>query len=93
MTDKGGDQWPMQYHLRYTPLGLVEKRNLGVILCPGHDHLENAVVQTRREDGVEIAEIGTTELRIFGAGGSDSVAELGVAGTRYLIGDQGLINL
>ncbi len=93
MTDKGGDQWPMQYHLRYTPSGLVEKRNLGVILCPGHDHLENAVVQTRREDGVEIAEIGTTELRVFGAGGSDAVAELDVAGTRYVIGDQGLIKL
>ena len=91
MTDKGGGQWAMQYHLRYTPSGLVEKRNLGVILCPGHKHLEKATVQTKREDGVEIAEIGSTELRVFSEGGTDIVAELLVEEARYAMGDRGLI--
>ncbi len=93
MTDKGGGQWAMQYHLRYTPSGLVEKRNLGVILCPGHKHLEKAAVQTRREGTTEVAQIGSTELKVFGEGGTDTVAELLIEKTRFAIGDQGFIRL
>ena len=92
MADKGGSQWPMQYHLRYTPSGLVEQRNLGVVLCPGHAHLEKATVETRREADVEIALIGNdTELRIYRDGGKTSVAELAIGETRYTLPDQGTI--
>ena len=83
----------MQYHLRYTPSGLTERRNLGVILSPGHKYLEKAAVQTRREGTTEVAQIGSTELKIFGEGGADTVAELLIERTRFAIGDQGLIRL
>ena len=92
MTDKGGGQWAMQYHLRYTPVGLIERRNLGIILCPGHKHLEKAAVQTRREDGAEIAQIGTTELKVFGEADTNAVAQLQIEGTQFTIGDQGLVS-
>ena len=93
MTDKGGGQCAMQYPLRYTPSGLTERRNLGVILCPGHKDLEKAAVQTRREGTTEVAQIGSTELKVFGGGGADIVAELLIEKTRFAIGDQGLVRL
>jgi hypothetical protein len=93
MTDKGGGQWAMQYHLRYTPSGLTERRNLCVILCPGHKYLKKAMVETRREGTTEVAQIGSTELKVFGGGGADIVAELLIERTRFAIGDQGLVRL
>ena len=94
MTDKGGSQWPLQYHLRYTPSGLVERRNLGVVLCPGHAQLERAVVETRQQGTTEIAQIGAAELSVFTAGDTDTVAELSIEGMRYaLLGDRGLVKL
>ena len=95
MARKGGDQWAMQYHLRFTPTGLVElpiygwvpvpKRNLGVVLCPGHAYLERPQVVTTREDGVDVARFADVELRVYQQG--EVLAEVNVGDVAYAIGD------
>jgi hypothetical protein len=98
MARKGGDQWSMQYNLRFTPTGLVElpiygwvpvpKRNLGVVLCPGHAQLERPQVETARQGEVEIARLGDVELRVYQEG--EVLAEVSVGGVIYAIGDGGI---
>jgi len=51
------------------------------------------MVETRREGTTEVAQIGSTELKVFGGGGADIVAELLIERTRFAIGDQGLVRL
>jgi hypothetical protein len=58
------DPWKMQYHLRFTPTGLVEQRNLGVVLCPQHTHLPAAAVHTERGDGGDLARIGDDAILV-----------------------------
>ncbi len=102
MARKGGGQWPMQYHLRFTPTGLVEvpvygwvpnpRRNLGVVLCPGHALLERPQVETAREGDVEVARFADVELRVFQEGEVLAEVEVGVGvgGVVYAIGDGGI---
>ena len=97
MKGKENSQWHQQYHLRFTPSGLIERRNLGVILCPGHAHLRRARVQTERIGQAEVARIDD-DLILVNQGGSiecenlrgDDLILLRVGGRCYAIGDDGL---
>jgi len=97
MKGKENSQWHQQYHLRFTPSGLIERRNLGVILCPGHAHLQRAQAQTERIGPAEVARIGD-DLILVNQGGAmecedlqgDDLILLRVGGRRYAVGDDGL---
>ena len=97
-TGKDGSQWHQQYHLRFTPSGLVGRRNLGVVLCPGHGSLDRAEVQTERSGETEAARIGDDLVLVGGRDGvaygnhrSDGLALLVVLGRRYELGDAGVV--
>ena len=47
-----------QYHLRFTPSGVVTRQILGVVMCPGHASLRRAEVDTERSKDAEVARIG-----------------------------------
>jgi len=79
-------RWP-EYHLRFTPWGLVKKRrNLGVVLCPGHGRLHRAAVAAERREGVETARIGPDRIDVYPDGAAE-VARFSVGGRDYRIGD------
>ncbi len=94
---KDDAQWYQQYHLRFTASGLVERRNLGVVLCPGHASLARAQVQTEREDAAEVARLGD-DLVLVNQGdrmehqglSTEALALLIVDGRRYEVRDEGL---
>lgn len=94
---KASDQWRQQYHLRYTPSGFEDKRNLGVILCPGHDTLTPASVITEGTSAVEIARIGddlvmvnqSTEMAYENIV-SDALVMIVIDGVRYETRDTGV---
>jgi hypothetical protein len=87
-------RWP-EYHLRFTPWGLVEKRrNLGVVLCPGHGGLRPAAVTAARQDSLETADIGGDRLTVLPDGpgpvpgfADPAVAVVHLLGRTYAIGD------
>ena len=97
-TGKDESQWGQQYHLRFTPSGLVDRRNLGVVLCPGHGSLDRAEVRTGRSGETEVARIGD-DLILVGGGDGVSYGEhrsaglglLVVQGHRYELGDGGVV--
>ena len=96
--EREGVEWRQQYHLRFTPSGLVDRRNLGTVLCPGHASLERAAVLTERSGNAEVAHIGD-DLALVNPGGTveyegvrtDSVGLVVVQGTRYEVGDDGIV--
>ena len=97
MAAKQNSQWHQQYHLRFTPSGLVERRRLGVLLCPGHAHLQPAPVQTERSGNAEIARIND-DLVLVNQGdrmecetlSTDALILLRIDGVRYDVRDHGL---
>jgi len=91
-------EWQHQYHLRFTPSGLVEKRNLGVVLCPGHSSLPRARVRTERSGDAEVALIGEDLVLVnqgqrmeYGDLETDALVLLRVDGWRYEVRDTGLV--
>lgn len=95
--EKDHSQWFMQYHLRFTTSGMHPKRNLGVVLCPGHAALTPAVVATERSGNTEIARIGDDLVLVNQSDEiqhddlrSDALALLIVQGHRYEIRDDGI---
>ncbi len=94
---KSWDQWFMQYHLQYMPVGLPDRRTLGVVLCAGHDALRPADVTSEREGELEICHLGDDLLITsdtgtieFGPVTAACVAAAVVDGCVYHIGDAGL---
>jgi len=94
---KQSEQWFNQYHLRFTPTGPVEQRNLGVVLCAGHGELQPAAVEAERVGETEVARIGDDVVAVnMGAGiavdgmQSDALALLALGGARYEITDEGV---
>ena len=94
---KPSDQWFMQYHLRYMPVGLAETRNLGVVLCPGHAALCPPSVESERCDGTEVAHLGEDLLLTsdtgsiaYGPVAAECVAAAVIGSRIYRIGDAGL---
>jgi len=96
-TTRSRDQWHNQYHLRFTPSALEDRRTLGVVLCPAHAGLAPAVVSDSRQDGVEVAQIGASrawirqDQALERSGGALALLETGQA--TYAIGDQGIEEL
>ena len=97
-TGKNESQWHQQYHLRFTPSGLVSRRNLGVVLCPGHGSLDRAKVQTERSGETEVARIGEDLVLVGGRDGvaydglhSNGLALLVVQGRGYELRDEGIV--
>ena len=92
-------QWGQQYHLRFTTSGLVDRRNLGVVLCPGHATLDRPDVQTERSGETEVARIGDDLVLVGGRDGVaytaaialDGLALLVVQGQEYELGDEGVV--
>ena len=96
-TGRDESQWGQQYHLRFTPSGLVSRRNLGVVLCPGHGSLDRAEVRTERSGETEAARIGDDLVLVGGGDGvsygehrSAGLALLVVRGHTYELGDGGV---
>ena len=96
-TGKDESQWGQQYHLRFTPSGLVNRRNMGVVLCPGHASLDRAEVRTERSGETEAARIGDDLVLVGGRDGvaygehrSAGLALLVVQGHPYELGDGGV---
>lgn len=94
---KANEEWRQQYHLRYTPSGLEPQRNLGVLLCPGHDNLSPAQVTTERTETAEIAHIGADTVLVghesrISHGGIDVDAPimLNLGDIQYVITDTGV---
>ena len=97
-TGKNESQWHQQYHLRFTPSGLVGRRNLGVVLCPGHGSRDRAEVRTERSGKTEAARIGDDLVLVGGPDGvsygehrSAGLALLVVQGHTYELGDSGVV--
>ena len=97
-TGKDESQWGEQYHLRFTPSGLVSRRNLGVVLCPGHGSLDRAEVQTERSGETEAARIGDDLVLVgvrdgvsYGEHRSAGLALLVVQGHTYELDDGGVV--
>ena len=94
---KSNAQWYNQYHLRFTPAGLVPRCTLGVVLACGHPGSPPAVVEAERIDNAEIARIGADLLAVNTGGTiavdgltSDALAALVLQGTPYEITDDGI---
>ncbi len=96
---KDESQWHQQYHLRFTPSGLVSRRNLGVVLCPGHGSLDRAEVRTERSGETEVARIEEDLVLVGGRDGvaygnhrSEGLALLVLQGRGYELGDEGVVS-
>ncbi|MEZ4837175.1 MAG: heparinase II/III family protein [Caldilineaceae bacterium] len=61
---KSNAQWYKQYNLRLTTSGLVDRRTLGVVLCPGHASLKPAAVRSERVDDVEFGYIDDIRVAV-----------------------------
>lgn len=90
-------QWLNQHHLRFTPVGLVSARNLGVLLCPEHAGLAPAAVRTERLGATEIARLGDDLVAVSSGRGlevdglrSEALALLRLDGRVYEVHDGGL---
>jgi hypothetical protein len=83
------DDWLNQYHLRFTPVGMLPARNLGVVLATSHRHREQAEVTPGVDGDVETAQIGEDSVRIFPPT-ADRLAELVVEGVTYVVDDRGI---
>ena len=91
----------MDYNLRFTPSGLGERRNLGVVLCMASESIPRAEAETFRDGAVEVARIGDALIALNpGAGGveykglrTEGLALALVAGKSYELTDEGLVEL
>ena len=100
MKGKESAQWRQQYHLRFTPSGLVPRRNLGVVLCAGHASLKPAAVQTKRSGSAEVAHIGE-DLALVNQGRemafegvrTDALVFVRVQGVAYEVRDEGILHV
>lgn len=97
---KRGDQWHLQYHLKFSTSSLLNSLNLGVILLPSHDRLRAPAVRTDRVENVERARIGDDIIMVRNnANGcidieeitSDALAVVMTSGKRYDISDKGIM--
>ena len=93
---KSSDQWFQQYHLRFTPVQLDARRNLGVVLCPGHASLTRAETVTERAGNTEVARIGEDLVLVNQTGSieyrdfsSEALVLLYVQGQRYELEEGG----
>jgi hypothetical protein len=94
---KPSDQWYMQYNLRFTASGYEARRNLAVLLCPGHAHLTPAAVRAERIGETEAAWIGETRILVNQGQGieyagerSAALALLTLDGRRYEVSESGI---
>ena len=95
---KDSDQWRQQYHLRFTPVHMVARRNLAVVLCPGHASLQPAATVTERVGATEVAHIGEDLVLVNQTGrieyeqfSLDALALLCVRGQHYALDEGGLV--
>ena len=99
MRVKDSSEWHQQYHLRFTTSGYRdEKRNLSVVLCPGHALLPPAKVSAERVEETEVARIGEDLVLIKQDDviahediRTDALALLIVEGESYEVRDEGLV--
>ncbi|MEZ5277669.1 MAG: DUF4962 domain-containing protein [Opitutaceae bacterium] len=96
-TGKNSDQWHNQYHLRFTPAVLAEKRNLGVVLRPDYPGFRKPEIRRERRGTAEVAEIDgfslwvNQEERMDVAGReSDAIAAIVMDGRVYEIREEGV---
>ena len=94
---KPSAQWYQQYHLRFTPVGIVPRCTLGVVLACGHAGRLPAEVATERVDGTAVARIGDDLLAVnvsgeiaVGAIRSSALAAIVIEGVRYEVSDEGV---
>ncbi len=90
-------EFPMQYHLRFTPSEMPAQRTLGVLLCPGHANLRPATIEAELAGDTEVARLGDDRIFVRGRGAidaegmkSDALAVLLLDGHKYEIGEDGI---
>ena len=89
MEGKDNAQWRQQYHLRFTPSGIdTPRRNLGVVLCFEHAHLQLPVVETLLDGKTEVARVGEDVILVNQSNGIDYQDHQSDALMRLVIGDQ-----
>jgi hypothetical protein len=88
------DEWPAQYHLRFTLCSPATERVLGVVLCPEHERLDAPTIVTGLRDGDETARIGDDSVVVQGRRGTGAeqgaLAMLTVGGRAYRVTDDGI---
>ena len=91
------DLFTQQYHLRFTPSGLISQRNLGVVLAAELPGEPAAQVLAERSGKAEAARIGEDRVIVDVGAGLEvdgellgGVALLEVGGVRYAVGEGGI---
>ncbi len=94
---KNAALWHNQYHLRFTPAVLADRRNIGVLLCPGTPGHPVPEVKRERCGTTEVARLKGATLRVnqaetmeIGGRATEAVAAVEVGGRRYEIGSDGV---
>lgn len=98
MKGKDNSQWHEQYHLRFTPSGIeVPVRNLGVVLCLAHAHLDAPPVETELVGDTEVAHVGQDLILVNQGKGiayetyeSDALILLSIGGRQFEVRDRGI---
>jgi hypothetical protein len=96
---KPHDQWFPQFHLTFTPTGLVSSSNLGVILCPACPSLTSPCIHREHGESCEAGHIGEDIVMVnqtcdaqmtYDTISSDALAVLRISNTVYAIRDTGI---
>lgn len=94
---KDSGLWHDQYHLRFTPAAFADRRNLGVVLCPGYPGCGAPEVRRERRGSVEVGLVGDAILFVNQAERmeldgeeTDAVAAVLLGDRVYEIGDAGI---
>ena len=88
------EERPMQHHLRFTPAGLFERMNLGVVLACGLPRRGRPEITAKSAGDAETARIGDDTVTVFPqAPPGEATGRLIVEGTAYEIRDVGITTL
>jgi hypothetical protein len=96
---KSHNRWFPQFHLTFTPTGLVSFSNLGVILCPACPSLTPPCIHRERGKSCEAGNIGEDIVMVnqtcntkmtYDTISSDALAALRISNTVYEIRDTGI---
>jgi len=88
------DERPPQYHLKFTPVGILDRLNLGVVLACGAPRRPRVRMTGETAEGRETVRVGDDTVTVFPAAQpGEALARLAVEGAAYEIRDIGVMAL